>query len=85
MNCPLCGFKFAKMMAASMESKAIDLRGAVAPVLCESCLGVSLLYEGRLLKLTDEELEAVKDSPAYKDIVEPLRRRLLAQRKAQSN
>lgn len=69
--CPYCHFRFRKL--AVNDRQLPDL----APIVCESCAQVGL-YErrpddrrGETRKLTPEELEQVKQSPAWKEFIEP--------------
>lgn len=69
-RCPHCGFWF-KAFAANADSIP-----AVAAIVCESCGEVGLMEKTQtgqreVRKLTAGELEAVKQSPAWKDFLEP--------------
>lgn len=63
MTCPYCGFAF-KVLAAN----AADIP-PLAPLVCEGCAQISLLVDGRPRTITPSELEAIKQSPAYYDVI----------------
>lgn len=63
--CPYCGFKF-----GAFAVNADDIPD-IAPIVCESCGEVGMLEDRVTRKLADGELEALKDSPAWKDFLEP--------------
>jgi hypothetical protein len=66
MNCPHCDFHFGVFAIAG--SNEIP---EMAPIVCESCEEVSLYESGTVRKLTSRELEFVKQSPAYRDVIAP--------------
>ena len=72
--CPYCGFHF-KVIA--VNAKAIP---AVAPIICERCAKVGLLVEGVARATTAEELAAIKQSPAWAELLEPLQQMILQER-----
>jgi hypothetical protein len=65
MHCPYCGFWF---KAFASNARKIP---ALAPIVCESCAEVGLLENGIPRKLAPDELESLKQSPAWKDFIEP--------------
>jgi hypothetical protein len=65
MNCPYCNFEFKKFLVN--DANIPDM----APLLCEDCLRISMLIEKRLYKVTMDQLEAIKKSPAWKYMIEP--------------
>src|SRR4249920_4210328 len=68
MNCPLCGFGFKLFAVANAETLP-----ELAPLICESCADISLLIDGReIRKCTPEELTAIKASPAWREVLEPV-------------
>jgi len=81
-NCPHCGFKF-EVLAANG-----DITGAgAAPLICESCLKISILEPKvgtavgfTLRQATAEELVAIEQSPAWRDVIKPVRDALMARR-----
>lgn len=64
MNCPYCDFKIEKLLASGPIPE-------VAPLICEFCGEIGILFRGVLMKATPEELEAIKQSPAYRDYLKP--------------
>lgn len=64
MNCPYCGFKFKTLVS---NGDIPDF----APILCEDCLKVGLCINGVPQQITPSQLEAVKSSPAWRDMIEP--------------
>lgn len=64
MNCPYCDFKFEKFYSNGQPEE-------MAPLVCEGCVQVSLLIGKRLYRMTTDQLEAVKKSPAWRDMIEP--------------
>lgn len=65
-RCPHCGFLF-KILAVS-GGEIPDL----APVICEDCGEISLLQDGVIRKVTASELEVIKQSPAYLEVLKPV-------------
>ena len=61
MKCPYCGYEFRHLLLSD-EAALAEL---VAPLLCESCARVGLLVHGTLRKVTEMELAAIKQSPAW--------------------
>jgi len=43
----------------------------VAPLVCERCAEVSLVELGKIRKVTPVELEALKQSPAWSEMIAP--------------
>lgn len=72
MNCPHCGFHF-KVLAVNAEAIP-DL----APIICESCAGVSLVVEGQIHKPSPDQLRAIQSSPAWRDVLGPVRELILS-------
>jgi hypothetical protein len=68
MNCPWCAFRF-RVLAANA-----DRIPEVAPLICESCGAISLLVDMVPRKPTPEELTAIKASPAWREVLEPVSR-----------
>lgn len=66
MTCPYCGFRFRVLLAN--EAIPADV---VAPIVCESCAEVGLLENGTPRRLVDGERAALRESPAWKDFIEP--------------
>jgi hypothetical protein len=64
-RCPYCGFRFGAFAVNADEIPSL------APIVCESCGRVGLLEDGRTRKLAEGELEALKESPAWKEFLEP--------------
>lgn len=56
-----------------MNTKAEEIP-EVAPLICESCGAISLLVEMVPRKPTPDELTAIKASPAWRDVLEPVSR-----------
>lgn len=69
MNCPYCQFTF-KLLAVSGAEGVPD----VAPLICENCARISLLVNGEVRRTTPEELEQIKKSPAWRNVLEPVAR-----------
>lgn len=67
MNCPYCGFHFKAFVANAGKDRIPDM----VPIVCESCAEVGLVERGKPRKLTADELEQLKESPAWKDFIEP--------------
>lgn len=66
-----------------------DISGpdVIAPIMCESCLEVSLMINSSIRKMTDQETIEIKKSPAWEVVTRArtiLRSRIAAQ-KAQYN
>ena len=72
MKCPYCEFKFG--LLAVNADKLPDF----APLVCEGCARISLLENGVLRKISDEEFEAIKKSPAW-EFLEKARDKILEQ------
>lgn len=75
MNCPYCNFHFESMISNSQQLPPI------APIICERCAEVGLISHGEIRKATDREVEAIKLSPAWKGIIEPVRAIILKRNK----
>lgn len=69
MNCPHCGFRF-----RALATNAAGELPEVAPIICENCIGVSLLIDGAVRKPTSAELVEIQKSPAWRDVLEPIAR-----------
>jgi hypothetical protein len=65
-HCPHCDFKFTAFAFNADELPEI------APGICEHCSGVFLLVDGVPRKPTLEELAAIKQSPAWRDVILPV-------------
>jgi hypothetical protein len=65
LHCPYCGFWFRTLAVNAREVPAL------APIVCESCGEVGLLENGVGRKLAPGEMEALKQSPAWKEFLEP--------------
>jgi hypothetical protein len=63
MNWPQCNFQFQYLVANGALPK-------IAPVVCENCAEISLLVSGQPRKMSAEEMESVKASPAWR-VLEP--------------
>lgn len=81
MNCPYCDFRF-KVLA--MNTRALALPD-VAPLVCEKCGEVSLLIDGRPpRKVTVGELSALKESPAWREMIAPVKKLIAARKKTEN-
>ena len=67
MNCPYCNFKFNKLLLAGAKETP-----DMAPALCEKCGQISLIESGKIRKVLDVEMEALKQSYAYRMILKPI-------------
>lgn len=65
MNCPYCDFHF-KVLASNAATIPDN-----APVLCESCSQIGYVQQGRIRKLSEDELESLKKSPVYSSFLAP--------------
>ena len=75
MRCPHCGFRFRVLATnAAVELSHGDELPDIAPLICENCIGISLLVDGAIRKPTAEELVAIQQSPAWRDVLEPVAR-----------
>jgi hypothetical protein len=72
LHCPYCGFEF-KVLAINSD-EIPDL----APAICEGCGGISLFCGGVFAKATGAEVAAIKTSPAWRDVLEPAQKIILA-------
>ena len=72
MNCPRCNFRFG-VLAIAGGTEVPEL----APMICEGCTGLLLLVNGVPRIPTPEEQAAIERSPAFLEIIRPLRARLL--------
>lgn len=63
--CPYCGFVFRAFAANA------DALPSLAPIVCESCAEVAMLENGVASKLAPGDLEALKESPAWKNFLGP--------------
>lgn len=79
MTCPYCETKFTQALANAAEIP--DL----APVLCDTCLHVSLLVEGKIRSISDDELAAIKMSDAWRDVLKPAMKIILADKARKAN
>jgi hypothetical protein len=59
MKCPHCDFQFRTMLVSA------NYLPDMAPVVCERCSNVALWDKPVIRKMTDEEMEALKKSPAW--------------------
>ena len=78
MNCPRCNFRFG---ALSSNGDIPDL----APLVCENCGAVSMLQggaAGSVRAASPEEIRLLQESPAWHNVIEPVRRLLLDTRVA---
>lgn len=72
MNCPYCGFQFGVLVVGGGDTVP-----PLAPLVCESCAEVSMLEHGTVStgfivrKISDEEFEAIKQSPAWESTIAP--------------
>jgi hypothetical protein len=64
-KCPYCGFRFKAFAVNADEIPSL------APIVCESCAQVGLLENRVPRRLAAGELEELKQSPAWKDFIEP--------------
>jgi hypothetical protein len=78
MRCPHCGFVFKELAANAYELPPL------APIVCESCAEVSLSVHGKVRKLLPLELDQLKQSPAWKNIIGPAIAIINAQRAKRS-
>lgn len=65
MNCPYCAFPFKAFTVNAAEIPD------VAPLVCEGCAEVSLLIDRVPYRTTPEQLAALKQSPAWRDMIAP--------------
>lgn len=65
LNCPYCGFRFKVLLVNA------DNLPDIAPIVCESCAEVGLVTDGRTERITLSQLEWLKQSPAWRDVIEP--------------
>jgi len=72
-HCPHCGFEFKELAVVGSAQFP-----TLAPLICESCAGISLIVEGIVRKLTPEEMRAVQRSPAWSDVLKPVRDLILS-------
>ena len=71
MNCPICGFKF-DLLAVNAD-EIPDL----SAMLCSECGSLFVQEQGQPRAATPSEILAIKESPAWKEFLEPLRDLLL--------
>lgn len=50
----------------------------VAPLICECCAEVGLLYYGVVRKVDTDELQAIKSSPSWKGFIQPAKEAIRA-------
>lgn len=67
MNCPHCNYPFRTLAVANSEEVP-----ELAPIICEGCAAISLLVGGVVRKATPDELRAIQESPAYREILAPV-------------
>lgn len=67
MNCPHCNFPFRAFAVANADEMP-----SLAPIICEGCAAISLLVNGTVRKATPEELRAIQQSPAYREVLAPV-------------
>lgn len=73
MNCPHCDFRF-RILAVSGKSPRGQELPELAPILCQQCLEVSVLLNGEVIrKPTAPELDAIRASPAWSQVIVPAR------------
>jgi hypothetical protein len=65
MNCPHCNFHFEILVTNVAEIP--DL----APIVWEDCIEVCLIVNGKIQKMTPEQLEIVQTSPAWESLIKP--------------
>lgn len=65
MNCPHCDFEFRVFLANGRNIP--DL----APAICEGCGEISLIESGQIRKVTPIEMDALRQSPAYRKFILP--------------
>lgn len=72
MNCPYCDFHFKAIM--SPVEKAALLKEEIIPSICERCANISVFIRaegGQPQRLTPEQIEILKTSPAWKQFLKP--------------
>lgn len=74
MNCPYCGFRFRVLGVVGDEIPAL------APIVCECCAQVGLLERGQPRQATDAELVDIRQSPAWREVLEPVIKLINAKR-----
>lgn len=67
-TCPHCGMVFHAALANA------DHLPVLALMLCEGCAELSLLKDGAIVALLPGELEQIKKSPAWRDMLEPIQK-----------
>lgn len=72
MNCPRCNFRFGVLAVVGADEPP-DL----APMICEGCAGLLLLEHGVPRIPAADELIEIQKSPAFRDIIRPVRAVLL--------
>lgn len=72
MNCPRCNFRFGALAIVGGETIPV-----LAPMICEGCAGLLLLVNGVPRIPTPEEMAEIEKSPAFKEIIRPVRARML--------
>jgi hypothetical protein len=65
MDCPYCNFHF-KTLAINAPYLP-----SPAPIVCERCANVGLVEDGMARQITDRELAALKQSPAWAEMIGP--------------
>lgn len=81
MNCPHCEFNFPYLLESLRQVKGIP---DFAPVVCNHCGEVSALIGGECIrKLNAEELDAVKLSPAWENLIAPVKALISNRKKAE--
>lgn len=66
MNCPYCNSHFKNFI---VNAKTLP---TLAPVLCEKCTKISILDNGQIRAASNDELDAIKQSPAFRDMLKPV-------------
>lgn len=72
MNCPRCNFRFG-VLAVAGGDEIPDL----APMICAGCSGLLLMVNGVPRIPTAAEVAEIEKSPAFKEIIRPLRAMML--------
>jgi hypothetical protein len=79
MNCPHCNFRFRVLMANAASIPDI------AAIICEDCAEVSLIVCGSVRKCSADEMEALRDSPAWRNVIGPAQELIKRTRNARNN
>jgi hypothetical protein len=62
-KCPFCNIVHEQLMMNASEVPDM------APFLCGHCKELGIFVDGTVIKPTEEELAAIKSSPAYRDFL----------------